>query len=768
MRKRDSDSAQAPGIGAGYAAFQLSKALLALSDSLPPEARTRAAKRVERWQQVVAHALGGSAQYGSRTPLPDVPAWVTLEVSTGGFATGQLLAGGDLTEYERHLAAALPSIRSGAERLDINAWHLTDEGLAALRQQLVDGNYRVDVPEAAALPTVAWLLGEQRVDEARSLIETLAPFFDRLRFFPLPGQGLPVLAAQVQVSTAGKVRQHLARLPAQPRLAVQKRVIEQRLPLYDAAISHFLLTYADDWPCQHYPPAWPEQAAQLGIRFDTMCRAGTPAKGRVVELYARLGQCAQAPQTLTRNQLARVRQIIADFVRKHGRPGSATHLAQRARQQAQIAAPGYHRVAAAVAERMTPYPSEAGIRDFAPLLHPITPAESQVFEIAAGVLLPEAVRRRLERCRRGTIAELVDYGLITSGETVAKVLPAMTAEIHGAGFQDPALRKLYAATYQAFRRRRSLLLLDLQHQVALNELPWVAVLKADAQPQAVTADIARQALVEASATTLGAFPQALVPNKLLQEFDALAKAAGLSLPFVNEVATDIFMGAFSNTFIEAARRAAGPLTGTLYARYFDIDTQALAALPDRPKAKANAGWRRTPDDCDALAKLCVRRAGAEQAPRNPATNGTIVEQQQILTTQNLVPLLCELDVQTLLRPKLGPMALACFEWICLRQQIPLAHHPARLAMLKNTAYAWRQMLFYLSLLDEPASGSAIADIERHFAAQPALFRERFLPVMMGLRVAAAGRRLPQGEVTTEGARVFLGWSSQRHWLMPRP
>nr|WP_314487682.1 hypothetical protein [uncultured Pseudomonas sp.] len=78
------------------------------------------------------------------------------------------------------------------------------------------------------------------------------------------------------------------------------------------------------------------------------------------------------------------------------------------------------------------------------------------------------------------------------------------------------------------------------------------------------------------------------------------------------------------------------------------------------------------------------------------------------------------------------------------------------------------MLFYLSLLDEPASGSAIADIERHFAAQPALFRERFLPVMMGLRVAAAGRRLPQGEATVEGARVFLGWSSQRHWLMPRP
>ena len=45
------------------------------------------------------------------------------------------------------------------------------------------------------------------------------------------------------------------------------------------------------------------------------------------------------------------------------------------------------------------------------------------------------------------------------------------------------------------------------------------------------------------------------------------------------------------------------------------------------------------------------------------------------------------------------------------------HAQTRLQLLcPSTRHAWRQMLFYLSML----SGSAIADIERHFAEQPAL------------------------------------------------
>ncbi|MDP1051005.1 hypothetical protein, partial [Klebsiella quasipneumoniae] len=95
------------------------------------------------------------AEYGSRTPLAEIPDWVTLEVITGGFATGNLLASGELTDYERELAARVPGIRKGFERLDLNAWHLTDDGLETLQQRLASCDYSVDVPEEAALLTVA-------------------------------------------------------------------------------------------------------------------------------------------------------------------------------------------------------------------------------------------------------------------------------------------------------------------------------------------------------------------------------------------------------------------------------------------------------------------------------------------------------------------------------------------------------------------------------------------------------------------------------------
>jgi hypothetical protein len=74
------------------------------------------------------------------------------------------------------------------------------------------------------------------------------------------------------------------------------------------------------------------------------------------------------------------------------------------------------------------------------------------------------------------------------------------------------------------------------------------------------------------------------------------------------------------------------------------------------------------------------------------------------------------------------------------------------------------MIFYLSMLDESETASAIEGIEAHFVSQPIAFQEKFRPVMIGLRLAAAGRRLPQQDRTVEGARVFLGWTTESHWL----
>ncbi len=765
MSRHDRESDAMAGINAGYAVFQLSRALT--SSGLDTE---KARERIERWQQVVEHMVQGTALYGSRIPLVDVPEWVTLEVVTGGLATGQYLAGGALTEYERRMAASIPGIRPGFERLDLNTWHLTDEGIEALQKQLVNSDYRIDVPEEAALLYVAWLLGQQRTEEARRLIESIASFFEQLRFFPMASDGLPLAAVEVEIFDVGDIKKLLSKLPAQQRLAVQKHVVVTRLPFYDAAISLFLLTYQDDWPCRQYPEGWLEQANALSSQFDASGSNDIlnvePFRGRVGELYALLRLCSRDPISLTGRQVGRIRRIVNDFVCKHGHPESENHLQSRAIQRHQVAAPEHHLIAKAVSERLTSYTSSEGISDFSSLLEPITNEEAKAYSLKTGVAIPPAVRRRLERCRKGTISQLIDKGLITSGDTVARVLPAMTAEICSAGFRDTTLRTLSIATSRAFRRRRSLLLLNLQSQVKISELPWVAAVEGEREAHTVAVEGARQALIESSATTLAAFPQAILPNKLLQEFGSLAVTAKLDLPFVEEVAADIFMGTFSNKFVEAARRAASLIDGTLYAHYYDIDTNQLAILPDKPKSKSRNYFQRDLDTSDALAKLCAQRANAPSGGWHSATNGRIIEQQQILTTQNLSLLFGDLGLKALLHHRLGSLAQECFQWICVRQQMKIKFYHSSLVMLKNTAYAWRQMVFYLSMQDDAERRCAIDSIEAHFTAQPIAFRERFLPAIMGLRVAASGLPLTLNRRKSEGAQVFLGWTTERHWLLP--
>lgn len=760
MPRHDSEFGENSGINAGYAVYQLSRALTASQNDAGPQARNR----IERWQRVVEQLMHGNAQYGARAPFADLPEWVTLEVATGGFATGQLLAGGDLTTCERELVASIPGIRTGHERFDLNVWHLSDAGVIALQERLAKGNYQIDVPEEAALLTVAWLLLHQRTDEARTLIEQIAPFFDRLRFFPTAIDEPPISTAEVHVFDTASVRQRLTLQLAQPRLAVQKHVIENRLPLYDAAVSLFLLTYQDGWPCKRYPEGWFERSRALGTQIVETCGAELQNHGRfknrAAELFALLAQCSRDQASLTGRHVGRIRRIVDDFVAKHGYPESDAHSIKRAEQRNHVAASGHHLIAQAVSARLASYPGADGIGDFSPLLKSITDDEAKCYALTVGAIIPSAVRRRLERCRKGTISELIDQGVISSADTVAQVLPAMTAEICSAVYRDAALQLLAGATYRAFCRRRSLLLLNLQSQVKIAELPWIAALESEREASAISIAGARQVLVEVSALTLSAFPQAILPNKLLQEFVSLAETAHLDLPFVEEVAADIFMGAFSNKFAKAARQSARLMAGTLYARYYDIDTDRLAGLPDQRRSRRRSNSR------DALATLCAQRANATLGTWYPAVNGTILEQQQILTTHNLAILFGELNLKPLLHHRLNELALACFEWICRRQQMPIKFYHAHLVMLKNTAYAWRQMVFYLSMLDGEMMRSALDSLESHFAAQPSEFRERFLPAMVGLRVAAAGHRLTFSRQEDEGARVFLGWTTERHWLMP--
>ena len=136
----------------------------------------------------------------------------------------------------------------------------------------------------------------------------------------------------------------------------------------------------------------------------------------------------------------------------------------------------------------------------------------------------------------------------------------------------------------------------------------------------------------------------------------------------------------------------------------------------------------------------------------------IIEQQQILTTQNLAALVVRLDLRDALQDRLPDMARSCLKWICARHRMRLDDWHGQLLRVKNTAYAWRQMIFFLSLLRAQEVGAFLAWAEAFQARQPPEWQQRLRPALDGLQAAADG-------VPRAGAVQLLGWTEGRHWLM---
>lgn len=304
------------------------------------------------------------------------------------------------------------------------------------------------------------------------------------------------------------------------------------------------------------------------------------------------------------------------------------------------------------------------------------------------------------------------------------------------------------------------MLLNLESQVRLNELPWVSALERFRRQDLSEAAASRQALEQIVVLAFEHFPHAILPNKLVREIADLASRAGLAIPLVEELATDIFMGEFGAKFTRAAKLAFEMLQGSLYADYYQIDAAEMGKLHD-----SRAGDRQVQT---RFAQLCARRAGVQLGRRRPASNGMIIEQQQILTTQNLAALILGLDLRDSLQSRFGGMAQSCFRWICRRNQLRVDDWHARLIRVKNSAYAWRQMVFFLSMLPSEELESTLDWMEGYYTKQSEQFQLRFLPVFDGLKACASARTSSSTLPAEKQACQFLGWSETGHWLLRDP
>jgi hypothetical protein len=749
-------------IGSGYPVGQLAKAFVTAVTHEDPATRDRAQERARRWSAVLEGMASGRLTIGSRTPVKGLPGWVTPEVVRGGFATGTPAAGGPLRPDEVELVA-----RAGirAERGALFAWYLGETGLSELWSMLEGGDYRVQLPEQAALLTVGWLLRAGDRARALGLLDEIGAYGAQLCFAPVPDPAAARDASMVWREPAGEVGAALRRRRENLRVEAMREALMVWNPLADELLDLWLETRdGDSRVAGVFPPGWHERAEELMGRYwrlaalHTRCGKHRRPKENLAILRTAVQEILAGRQLTPRAQ-GLLRHAVEAMLARRGRPGSPGHAALRATQARVAAMPGYHQLARVVVARLAAHDPDAGITDIDALCVPVTSEEAAAHAVLGGTPIPEPIRRVVQRATAGTVPELIGTVVVPSAEVLAELVPQIAATVSAAAYPDPALRTLVAATYRAFRRRRSLLLLDLQHQVRLNELPWVRALGPYREASPDSRREARETLRRLGELALDGFPATLLPNPLVRELAVLGREAGEDLPWVEELAADIFMGRFSVKYLRAAQLAGQLLADSLYARYYDIDYPALPPIGEAARRGRDAAASSQVFDA-----LCQQRAhdmaGSGDGRSRVAANGTVIEQAQILTTHNLATLVDALEVT----PPDGWTALAqrTFATV-IRFAARLDRNPRPLSMIKDMAYAWRHMIFYLSVPGTGDSRGVIDQFHIDLADAPEPVRQRIAPALVGLGYVAAGGRFTD-EATPAGGRRLLGWTTGRHWL----
>src|SRR5574341_45724 len=395
-----------PVVNPGYPLAQLARALLGSGAG--------ALRRVRQWTQVLTGMSDRSLSVGSRTPVSGAPAWTTPEVVHGGFATGSLAAAGPLLRHETEAMSRLPSREGGSGRTALNEYSLSGDGSTALREMLRAGTFRIHVPEEAALLAVTWLRERGEEERAAPVVEAIRPFFDRLRFYPVPQSRSLRSRANVHLEPASAVVERLRTQRASAEVERMAEALRVWRPMQDRMVELFLETVegevphhptesgallrsgngqppvAGGWPCRRFPEGWAERARgilddyRVARKKHTLCGKPDRKKENFFRLRGYLAACANDPGALPHGDVSVIRKILASCVAAHGVPGGEAHRAIRAAQAEVARAPTHRALAGVVARRLTDVPPDEGVPDVLARWGPLTAAEAGPIGAAEG------------------------------------------------------------------------------------------------------------------------------------------------------------------------------------------------------------------------------------------------------------------------------------------------------------------------------------------------------------------------------------------------
>ena len=665
----------------GYAHAQLNRDLGHSKDKRIPDDVAEKSEKAHRaaWAAVVSGMASGELSVGSRAPIHGTPVWATPEVVTGGFVTGHLLA----------------TLQAGDEP---NSAFLTQEGFEKLQAWLDSGCFRIRYPEHGALLSVAWLARQGRLEEAKKVLDAISPFFENLRFYPDSAETPISLSPLICVSTVGEVCEALSserQLYGEPNLEIPRirqmeaaaEAIRFWVPFKLRLIRLFGETRnKEGWPLQKFPGPWLAEAELLFSEFEAKARKGI-LNGKVkragsnleilthcLEKCVKGKVCDSVRADIQPRKVGLLKRLLEIYQNRFGGlPGSEAFTLAFAKRQAmmdrQLASPSRCVFYDACVERLRGFDPELGLFEMEAVLAPLTVNDAR-YEI------PKTLRRKISRCRVDSLVELLRLKVIPSSESMALLVPRLSSAAITLGIDDQALRFLAVGVRHAFFRRRSLLLLNLASQVKLKELPWtLPFLLCDSKGASLAT------LKEIVSAALTFFPFSILPNKLLQSLRDLVISAGLEIPLVDELAADIFQGRFSPKFLHAAQLTAEKLGSSIYAEHYGL-SECFEKIESFEGDNALANFN----------ELCT----SVRTGYSIAENGIVIEQCQLLTSHNLIPLIVKLDLQL----DWVDLISKIWRWILgAMSQVPTGW-PAKLRLRKDVAYAWRQLVVFTCLIDD--------------------------------------------------------------------
>ncbi|KAG9392856.1 hypothetical protein J8273_5789 [Carpediemonas membranifera] len=661
--------------------------------------------RAEKWMHTIYGMLTGDIAVGSRAPIKDTPTWVTLEVLRGGFASGDFVAGGPLLQWESDLAV---QHHVEPHRADLNRFFLTGQGMKIILDMLVTGKYRVSVPEEAAIPVLVWYASSTTPDwsSITKLAAAIAPFFDRLRFYPEPTSTAFSPSEMTSLMTVPELIEMFNTTKGRASIQANSDALNFWRPAYIDLLT--LLTELTDhrglMTSVSLPTAgWVNKARVLFNKIRAFCphRADYPRKmrrgnfGKLFDFMVKL---------ITRKPVTQLDKDMASHWLKEStaKYGLATDARGKARLEmyALIAqSMGNPKEYAHLVARRLTKAKVAEIFDPTSFTRPVTKREATP-SMPMGRPIPMSVAVKVERGVTDTINGLIGRGVLTSAEMVAAIMPKVTSGVQAAVYKDETLRALMTQTMRAFSSRRSLLLLNLESQVTIDELPWVNAVARFRVRDRTTAqfNMARDMLV----AVLMGWPYQILPNKFLSELGRLMAAAQVKATLSMELAADIFCEHFSTSMVTAVQEALARYTpDNLYAVYYNIREFAC-------DVKTGAD----------VFELCCKRSGQSretrrQAGYSVANNGALLEQYQVLTAHNLAKLwdVFSLD-HVFTTEQMSDMGMRIVHFMAKE----IANHEdekcyhALLLTRKNICYAWRQFVFIMSRLQHDEVVAVLDDL----------------------------------------------------------